>query len=98
MPDELGSGPAFDALVAAVCARRWWSTNAMEEAIPPTYLSRLFRGKTWNEKQRTTYNKMVKKQAEGKPSNTRREDPTNVAFPHRLKFSFSVGEDPSHGQ
>jgi hypothetical protein len=89
MPDELGSGPAFDALVAAVCARRWWSTNTMENAIPPTYLSRLFRGKTWNEKLRTTYNKMVKKQPESKPSSTRREDPTNVAFPHRLKFAFS---------
>jgi hypothetical protein len=89
MPDELGSGPAFDALVRAICARRWLSTNAMEAAIPSTYLSRLFRGKTWTEKLRSTYNKMITKQTKGKPSDSRREDPTNVAFPHRLKFAFS---------
>ena len=45
MPDELGSGPAFDALVKAVCDRPWLSTNAMEAAIPPTYLPRLFRAR-----------------------------------------------------
>ena len=89
MPDELGFGPAFDSLVATACARKWLSTSTLEDAIPPTYLPRLFRGKAWNEKQRATYNKMIDKQPTSKPALRRREDPTRVASPHRLKFSFS---------
>ncbi len=36
-PDELGSGPAFDALVAAVCTRKWLTTSTLEEAVLPEY-------------------------------------------------------------
>jgi hypothetical protein len=64
MPDELGSGPAFDSLVAVVCASKWLSTSTLEEAIPHTYLPHLFRCKTWPEKQRASYNKMIGKQSE----------------------------------
>ncbi len=37
MPDALGSGSAFDSLVAAVCDRKWLATSALEAVIPATY-------------------------------------------------------------
>jgi hypothetical protein len=94
MPDELGSGPAFDSLVAAVCARAWLRTSVLEDAIPAMYLPRLFRGRLWADKSRTAYDKMIKKQPATRPALSRREDPTNVAFPHRLKFAFSPDDGP----
>ena len=94
MPDALGSGPAFDSLVAAVCARKWLSTSTLEEAIPATYLPRLFRACMWPEKQRAAYDKMIRKQPSQRPALHCREDPTRVAFPHRLKFSFSPDDGP----
>ena len=94
MPDVLGSGPAFDTLVAAVCARKWLPTAALEEAIPNIYLPRLFRARHWQDKLRTAYDKMIRKQPSVRPAQYRREDPTHVAFPHRIKFSFSPDDGP----
>ena len=37
---------------------------------------------------------MIKKQPATRPALSRREDPTNVAFPHRLKFAFSPDDGP----
>jgi hypothetical protein len=42
MLDVLGYMPAFDSLVAAVCAWRRIATNLMEDAIPATYRPGLF--------------------------------------------------------
>jgi hypothetical protein len=94
MPDVLGSGPAFDTLVAAACARQWLPTAALEDVIPATYLPRLFRASHWQDKQRVAYDKMIQKQPALLPALFRREDPTHVAFPHSLKFSFSPDDGP----
>ena len=92
MPSALGHGPAFDALVAARCARNWLPTSKLEAAIPAGYQPCLFRARLWPSKSRNEYDKMIKRQSAQRGSATRREDPTNVAFPHRLSFAFSGDE------
>jgi hypothetical protein len=99
MPAALGSGPAFDSLVTAVCARAWLRTALMEEAIPSTYLPRLYRARHWSDKQLIAYDKMIKKQKAQRttrPSQFRREDPNHTAFPHRLKFAYSPDDGPGY--
>ena len=92
MPAELGCGPAFDALVAAGCARRWLGTDLMEQSIPVGYRSRLFCGRLWASKARIEYDKMITRQSSKRPITSRREDPRNVAFPHRLTFAFALDD------
>ena len=92
MPAELGFGPAFDALVVAGCARRWATTDQMELCIPACYLSRLFRARQWSSKARNEYDKMINRQTGKRFATGRREDPKCVAFPHRLKFAFTLDE------
>ncbi len=94
MPDALGSGPAFNSLVASICARRWLTTNVMESVIPATYRPRLFRARLWPDKKRTAYDKMIRNQPSKNPAGRRREDPTSVAFPHRLVFAYSPDDGP----
>ena len=99
MPAVLGSGSAFDSLVATVCARPWLRTALMEEDIPSTYLPRLFRARHWTDKQLIAYDKMLRKQKlrrTTRPSQFRREDPNHTAFPHRLKFAYSPDDGPAY--
>ena len=99
MPAVLGSGSAFDSLVATVCARPWLRTALMEEDIPSTYLPRLFRARHWTDKQLIAYDKMLRKQKSRRttrPSQFRREDPNHTAFPHRLKFAYSPDDGPAY--
>jgi hypothetical protein len=58
------------------------------------YLPRLFRGRLWPDKLRLAYDKMIKKQPATRPALSRREDPTHVAFQHRLKFAFAPDDGP----
>ena len=47
LPAELGSGTAFDRLVAATCARRWLPTDLLVVSLPATYKPRLFCARQW---------------------------------------------------
>ena len=89
MPAALGCGPAFDALVSAGCAHRWVATELLEQSIPIAYRSRLFCGRLWTPKARNAYDKMIARQSSKHPVSSRREDPRNVAFPHRLTFAYA---------
>jgi hypothetical protein len=93
MPAELGygPGPAFDALVAAGCARSWIATDRMERGIPAAYISCLYRARLWSSKELDAYDKMICRQTgRGKGGRSRREDPRRVAFPHRLSLVFTT--------
>ena len=47
MPDALGSGPAFNSLVASICARRWLTTNVMESVIVSSLPTLPMTGRSW---------------------------------------------------
>ena len=92
MPAALGCGPVFDALVSAGCAHRWVATELLEQSIPAAYRSRLFCGRRWTSKARNAYDKMIARQSSKHPVSSRREDPRNVAFPHRLTFAYAADD------
>jgi hypothetical protein len=100
MPPELGTGPAFAELVRTVCARRWVPPGAFETGLSAAQSRTLWRARLWSAKDRTTYEKMITKQASRKSRSSRREDPNLVACPHRLTFAWSgdacVGLEAQH--
>ena len=63
--------------------------GVMEAGIPATYLPRLFKARQWSQKLRDDYDKMIRAQPSKNPTERRREDPKEVAFPHRLKFAHA---------
>jgi hypothetical protein len=100
MPSELGSGAAFADLVRTICARSWVSSSRFEGDLPAAHARTLWRARLWSTKDRTTYEKMIRKQASRRDRNSRREDPNLVACPHRLIFAWSgdacVGLEAQH--
>jgi hypothetical protein len=89
MPAALERGPAFAALVAAKCRRSWLSTATFESEVPAAYRAQLFRGKMWDNTDRKKYEKMISSQKASGGKAQRRENPSRVAFPHRLTFAYS---------
>jgi hypothetical protein len=89
MPDVLGSGAAFAALVAARCNRSWPPLSVIENAVPVAYRCHVIRSKMWSSKDRQAYDKLVKGQRRERHRGQRRERPVLVACPHRLSFAFS---------
>ena len=92
MPDILGSGPAFRTQVAARCARKWVPSHVFENDVPVAQRQALWKARSWSSKDRATYEKMIDKQHDPRHRGTRRENPTNVACPHRLSFAYSDDE------
>jgi hypothetical protein len=89
MPPELGTGAVFADLVRSTCARGWVSSNRFEGDLPAAHARTLWRARLWPTKDRTAYEKMIRKQASRRDRSSRREDPNSVACPHRLTFAWS---------
>ncbi len=89
MPDVLGSGAAFAALVAARCNRSWVPLSVIENAVPVAYRCHVILSKMWSSKDRQAYDKLVKGQRRERHRGQRRENLVLVACPHRLSFAFS---------
>jgi hypothetical protein len=88
MPKELGSGAEFNALVAARCKRSWLPLNVIENGLPAAYRSQAVLAKLWSSKERQAYDKMIKLQKPERGRDQRRENPVQVACPHRLSFTY----------
>ena len=80
MPNLLGAGPVFAALVVAKCQLPWVATAALESQVPAAYRGHLFRGKMWpgDNTERRKYDKMITDQKYSSGKAQRR-----VACPHR---------------
>ena len=100
MPPELGTGVAFADLVRSTCARSWVSSSRFEADLPAAHARTLWRARLWSTKERTAYEKMIRKQVSRRDRPSRREDPNLVACPHRLSFAWSddagVGLEAQH--
>jgi hypothetical protein len=93
MPDVLGSGVAFAALVAAKCRRSWVATAVIEAEVPASSRGHFFRGKMWDNSERKKYDRMISQQRSASGRAQRRENPNRVACPHRLTFAYSNDDE-----
>ena len=90
MPAALDSGTVFTRLVTDRCALPWLTVTRLEASVPPRHWNHLYKGTAWSAKARSDYDKMTSKQSQGGAGClSRREDPNNVAFVHRVRLSYT---------
>jgi hypothetical protein len=71
------------------------SSSRFEGDLPAAHARTLWRARLWSTKDRTAYEKMIRKQVSRRDRSSRREDPNLVACQHRLTFAW--GGDASAG-